>query len=159
MTRLDALLDEAGMRPGSVTCAAVLGVLVGIGTLIGGVLAVVVLVEPPAVGWVVLLAWSVVAVQVVASVLLTVGGMRLAMGIGRSALVTGAALELLVCGAYLLHALTLIAPDSDNAPEAVVISTAVPVAVATAAASSLLLTLRRTATGYLLLSRRTASGA
>lgn len=139
MTGLDALLDEAGLRPGSATCAAVLGVLVGVGTLIGGVLAGVVLPEPAGSGWFGLLAWSVVVAQVVAAVLLILGGVRLAAGHGRRALVIGAALELCVCAGYLLHALAVVAPDAGEAPGTAVVFVAVPVVVAAAAAASLFL--------------------
>ncbi|ROP34815.1 hypothetical protein [Saccharothrix texasensis] len=157
MTGLDVLLDEAGRRPGTATCAALLSVLVGVGTLIGGVLAGVVLSEPVGTGWFALLAWSVVVTQVVAAVLSIAGGVRLAVGGGRGALVTGAALELLVCGGYLLHALTVMAPDVGEPPSAAVVFVAVPVAVAATAASALVLALRPMTGEYLLFSPRVPS--
>ncbi|XVS67612.1 hypothetical protein ACQPYE_16635 [Actinosynnema sp. CA-299493] len=153
MTGLDALLDEAGLRPGSATCAAILGVIVGVGTLIGSVLAGVVLAEPVGTDWFALLAWSVVLTQVVAAVLLIVGGVRLAIGGGRGALVTGAALEFWVCGGYLLHALTVVAADAGEPPAAAVVFVVTPVLVAAAAASSLLLAMRPMTAEYLLFSR------
>ncbi|MEU4769434.1 hypothetical protein AB0H12_39950 [Actinosynnema sp. NPDC023794] len=153
MTGLDALVDEAGWRPGSTTCAAVLSVLVGIGTLIGSVIAGVVLPEPTGTGWFALLAWSVVVTQVAAAVLLIAGGVRLAVGCGRRALVTGAALELWVCTGYLLHALVVVAPDAGEPTNAALVFVAVPVVVAAAAASALFLALRPMTAEYLLLSR------
>jgi hypothetical protein len=157
MTVLDALVDEAGLRPGSTTCAAILSVLVGIGTLIGGVLAGVVLSEPAGTGWFALLAWSVVVTQVVAAVLLIAGGVRLAVGGGRRALVTGAALELWVCAGYLLHALAVVAPDAGEPPSTAVVFVAVPVVVAAAAVATLFLALRPMTAEYLLFSRRVPS--
>ena len=107
VTGLDASLDEAGVRPGSATCAAVLSVLVGVGTLIGSVLA-------------------------------------------------GAAMELWVCAGYLFHALAVVAPDADEPSGVVVVFVAIPVVVAVAAVSSLLLAMRPMTAEYLLFSRRVA---
>lgn len=157
MTGLDALLDEAGLRPGSATCAAILSVLVGIGTLVGSVLAGVVLSAPAGTGWFALLAWSVVVTQVVAAVLLIAGGVRLAVGGGRGALTTGAALELWVCAGYLFHALAVVAPDAGEPPSTAVVVVAVPVVVAAAAATALILALHPMTGEYLLFSGRVPS--
>lgn len=157
MTGLDALLDEAGLRPGSTTCAAILSVLVGLGTLIGSVLAGVMLPELAGAGWFALLAWSVVATQVVAAVLLIAGGVRLAVGGGRGALVIGVALELWVCTGYLLHALAVVARDASEPPSAAVVVVAVPIVIAAAAASALFLALCPMTTAYLLFTRRIPS--
>lgn len=152
MSTRDALLDEAGLRPGSATCAAVLGVLVGGGTLIGGAVVVMALLEHAGAAWFALLTWSVVVTQVVAAVLLITGGARLATGAGRRALIAGAALELLVCACYLLHALAVVASDTDETPETVAVFITIPVVVAAMTASSLLLALRSTTTEYLIFS-------
>ncbi|MDQ2583461.1 hypothetical protein [Saccharothrix yanglingensis] len=153
MAGLDALLDEAGQRPGTVTWAAILGVLVGLGTLAGAVLAGVVLVEPSGTGWFALVAWSVVVAQVVAAVLLLAGGVRLAIGAGRRALIAGAALELAVCAGYLLHALSAVASATGESPAAAAVFIAVPIVVAAAAGASLLLALRPVTVEYLLFGR------
>ncbi|NUT52630.1 MAG: hypothetical protein HOV94_35885 [Saccharothrix sp.] len=154
MTGLDALVDEAGMRPGSATCAAGLGVLVGVGTLIGSVLAGGFLSGPAGSGWMMPLAWSVVVAQVVAAVLLIAGGVRLAIGGGRSALVVGVVLEFWVCAGYLLHALVVMAPDAGEPPGTAAVFVAVPVVVAAATATSLVLAMRPMTAEYLLFSRQ-----
>ncbi|HET6707247.1 hypothetical protein, partial [Amycolatopsis sp.] len=104
--------------------------------------------------WFVLLAGAVVVAQVVAAVLLIVGGVRLGTGAGRGALVTGAALELGVCAGYLVHAVTVVAPDAGEPPAAAVVFVAVPVVVAAAATASLVLALRPATTEYLLFTQR-----
>jgi hypothetical protein len=93
--------------------------------------------------------WPVAIVQVAAAVLLVAGGARLATGAGRTALVTGGTLQLLICGVYLLYALTEVRQNTTEPPVTVVILTAIPVFFATLLATSVALALRPAATEYL----------
>lgn len=157
-TRLEALLDTPGLRPGSVTLAAVLGVVAGGVTLLASVFVVGVLVESAgASDWFVILAWMVAVVQVAAVVLLIVGGTRLALGAGRTGLVAGATLQLLICAVYLLYALTVVAHNTTEAPSTVVAMTTIPFVFAAILASSLFLALHPTTTQYLTLMDSTYS--
>lgn len=138
--RLDALLDWEG-RPLSVAWAAILSVTAGAATLVASGVVLAILIG--ALGGFLLLAWLVAIAQVVAAVLLIAGGLRLAMGDGRTVLVVGATLHLLVCGAYVLYARTEVARDTTEGPGIVAIFTAMPFVFAALPAVSLFLVLYR----------------
>lgn len=140
--RLDALLDWAG-RPLSVTWAALLSVTAGTGTLVASVVVIWAVFGHVGADWFLAVAQLVAVTQVVAATLLIVGGLRLAMGDGRTVLVVGATLHLLVCGAYVLYARTEVAGDTTEGPTTAAIFTAMPFVFAALPAVSLFLVLYR----------------
>ena len=142
-TWLETLLDGRS-RPASATWAAFLAVVAGGMTLVAGVVVVEALFGAAAP-----FGWLVAVIQVAAAVLLTAGGARLATGAGRTALVTGGTLQLLICGVYLLYALTEVRQNTTEPPATVVLMTALPVFFATVLAASVVLALRPAATEYL----------
>lgn len=75
------------------------------------------------------------------------------MGAGRTALVAGATLQLVVCAVYLLHARTSVAHNTTEAPATVVIMTAMPLVFAAMLVGTLVLALHPTTTEYLTSSR------
>lgn len=143
---LDALLDGRG-RPPSVTWAAILSATAGAATLIASVIVVGVTFSHAGADWALIVAWVVAITQVTAAVLLIVGGFRLALGDGRRVLVVGAVLHFLVCGVYLLYAQTVVANNSTEPPDTVVIFTVMPFAFAALPAVSLFLVLYRNRAG------------
>jgi hypothetical protein len=91
----DVMVVELFTTPlsGRAFFAAAFGVLAGVITLVGGVIA------GPAAASMPVLAWLVLGAQFAAGVLLVVGGLR----VQRRPLVAGAVLDLAVCGAYLAY--------------------------------------------------------
>jgi len=114
---MKALLDTEGRRPGSVTAAVALSLISGCGTFAGGmnfVAALVVTGTEYATDWFVNTTFAVGAVQVVTAVLLVVGGVRLALGLGRRLLVTGMVLQLLTCVPWTLYAVVEVAGNPQD---------------------------------------------
>ncbi len=105
------LFDDQGLRPGVVTAAAVTGVFVGGVMLTAGMVVALSLVGPGSVTLLTISIWLLAAIQVTAPVLMIVGGLRLAMGVGRTALVVGAVLELVACLGNLLFVVLVVWPE------------------------------------------------
>jgi hypothetical protein len=151
---IDALFEN-GLRPPSVTCAAVLGVLAGSMTLVVSLVVFGALSGPGgAAVWVVLLTWLVALTQVAGAVLLIIGGVRLAVGAGRTSLVAGAALQALVSAVYLVFAHTVVAHDTDEPRATVVAMTGVAIVLAAVPVVSAVLASLPTASEYLRLVAR-----
>ena len=147
------LLDERGLRPSAVTAAAGLAVLAGCMTLAAGVVVVGALVPSGLTDPRLIIAWLVAGSQVASAVLLMVGGVRLALGTDRKIVLAGAGLLLLVCTAYLLYAVIVVAKDDTENPSALV---TVAIGFAIVGFGSLALALSRSATEYLGLPGRLA---
>lgn len=139
----NTLLERFESQPGSVVFAALLGMTAGGITLVGSVIVFGTLVTHVGADWFRNVAWLVAVAQVAAAVLLIAGGLRLAVGAGRTVLVAGATLHLLVCAVYVLYAQTAVADDTTEPPSTVAIFTAIPLVFAALSGSSLLLALRR----------------
>jgi hypothetical protein len=148
-TWLEELLSRP--RPGFVTWAAILSVLGGGVTLAATGIIGIVLFDPTGSGWMVIVVGLVAVAQVTGAVLLIVGGTRLALGAGRTGLVVGASLHFLVCGAYLLHAQTVVAGNSTEPPGTVAFFTVLSFLFAVLPAGGLFLALHRETTEYLTL--------
>lgn len=146
---VDALTDETGLRPRSVTCAALLGVLTGGVTLVASVIGIGLLLAPAGTFLALLLAWLVMLTQVTAAVLLIVGGGQLMIGISRTTLIVGAALDLLVCAVYLLYALTVLAHDPTEPPHTTTVFATISLVFAVAPTLSLILAMLPITTEYL----------
>lgn len=118
-------------QPGTVFLAAALGMTVGGITLVAAVVlggTVPVTAVP----------WLVVGPQVVSAALLVVGGISLLLGTGRSALVAGAVLNLVLCAVHVWYIAT-------EVPSLV----AVPIGVTVVVAAGLALALSRVTSSYL----------
>jgi hypothetical protein len=118
-------------QPGAVFLAAAFGALAGGVTLVGAVIV-------GGTGSTDAVGWLVTGAQVVAAALLIGGGISLLMGVGRTALIAGAVLDLLLCAVHLWYALA-------EQPGLI----AVPFGFAVVVAASLVLALRRVTREYL----------
>lgn len=148
MSRLDVLLDWQG-RPLSISWAAILSVTAGAATLIASVIVVGAQVGHVGATWAMIVGWLVAVTQVAAAVMLIAGGFRLARGDGRTVLVVGVLLHLLVCGFYVVYARTVVANNTTDGPEIATIFTVMPFVFAALPVVSLILcfvgTMRRPA--------------
>lgn len=143
------LFDDHGLRPGAVTTAAGLAAFAGCLTLATGVVVVAALVPSRLTDPRVIIAWLVAGTQLTAAVLLMVGGVRLASGIGRKSVVAGASMLLLVCTAYLYYAVVVVQKNDTEPPSTPILLSAIAVGFTILAVGTLALALSPSATEYL----------
>jgi hypothetical protein len=143
----DAVLDNQGHRPDSVTVSATLAAVVGGGTLLGLVYLAVALFDSTASDLVTAITTVLAVVQVTAGVLLIVGAVRFSAGTGRTVLFAGAACEFLVCAVYGWYAVDAVAGDPQDG-QLLFLFLGLPCGVAATTAGSLFLALRPSATAY-----------
>ncbi|HEX6351378.1 hypothetical protein [Actinophytocola sp.] len=123
----------------AVTRAALLSMVTGFVTLVGCALVGTVLFDPTIADWFFPVVLTVAVTQVTAAVLLIAGGVRLARGAGRRMFVAGNVLHVLLCAAYVLHALAVVANNSADPPSTVVAMVVVPIVFAALPVTSLVM--------------------
>jgi hypothetical protein len=130
------LLDDV-LRPRAVTSAAALAVTQAVATLIATIIVGLAFVQ----GGLWHPASLVVLVQLAGCGLLTVGAVRILLGVERGTLLAGAVLEVLICAAYAVYAVTVVPHGpTENANTVVAL---ISVAVVLAAAPLVIIGLAR----------------